>query len=79
MLTIFFKAVKITVMLQENLKQKSLDDLLQLLAVSQRNLALSKLYNQGADVVQQNKNQLEKVQKAIVDKRGDPLRTEKIK
>ena len=66
-------------MLQENLKQKSLDDLLQLLAVSQRNLALSKLYNQGADVVQQNKNQLEKVQKAIVDKRGDPLRTEKIK
>jgi hypothetical protein len=51
MLTIFFKAVKITGMLQENLKQKSLDDLLQLLAVSQRNLALSKLYNQGADVV----------------------------
>jgi hypothetical protein len=66
-------------MLQENLKQKSLDDLLQLLAVSQRNLALSRLYNQGADVIQQNKNHLEKVQKAIVEKRGDPLPAERIK
>jgi len=66
-------------MLQENLKQKSLDDLLQLLAVSQRNLALSKLYNQGATVVEQNKSQLEKVQKAIVEKRGDPFPAEKIK
>ena len=66
-------------MLQENLKQKSLDDLLHLLAVSQRNLALSKLYNQGATVVEQNKSQLEKVQKAIVEKRGDPLPAERIK
>lgn len=60
-------------MLQEDMKQKSLDELLQLLAVSQRNLALSKLYNQGAEVIQQNKNQLDKVQRAIVDKRGDPF------
>ena len=57
-------------MLEQNLKQRSLDDLLILLATSQKNLAFSKLYKQGADVIQQNKNQLEKVQKAIVDKRG---------
>ena len=60
-------------MLEENLKHRSLDDLLKLLAASQRNLALSQLYNQGAEVVHQNKRQLEKVQKAIVDKRGDPI------
>jgi hypothetical protein len=60
-------------MLEENLKQLPLDDLLNLLAVSQRNLELSKLYRQGADVVEHNKSQLEKVQKAIVNKRGDPL------
>jgi hypothetical protein len=64
-------------MLKENLKQLPLDDLLNLLAVSERNLALSRLYNQGADVVQQNKNQLEKLQKAIADKRGDPLPVKK--
>jgi hypothetical protein len=64
-------------MLKENLKQLPLDDLLNLLAVSQRNLAVSRLYNQGADVVQQNKNQLEKVQNAIADKRGDPLPVKK--
>ena len=60
-------------MLEQNLKQRSLDDLSILLATSQRNLELSKLYKQGADVIQQNKNQLEKVQKAIVDKRGNPF------
>lgn len=60
-------------MLQENLKQKSLDELLILLGTAQKNLALSKLYNQGADVIQQNKTQVEKVQKAIADKRGNPL------
>ena len=57
-------------MLEQNLKQRSLDDLLILLAASERNLALSKLYKQGAAVIQQNKNQFEKVQKAIADKRG---------
>jgi len=56
-------------MLKENLKELPLDDLLILLATSQKNFAVSKLYKQGADVIQQNKNQLEKVQKAIVDKR----------
>jgi hypothetical protein len=64
-------------MLEQNLKQRSLDDLLILLTTSQRNLALSKLYKQGADVIQQNKNQLEKVQKAIVDKRGNPFPVKK--
>lgn len=57
-------------MLEESLKQRSLDDLLLLLATSQKNLELSKLYKHGAAVIQQNKNQLEKIQKAIVDKRG---------
>lgn len=64
-------------MLEQNLKQRSLDDLRILLATSQRNLELSKLYKQGADVIQQNKNQLEKVQKAIVDKRGNPFPVKK--
>lgn len=60
-------------MSEESMKQLPIDDLLKLLATSQRNLALSKLYRQGTDVIQHNKNQLEKVQKAIVDKRGDPI------
>jgi len=60
-------------MSSENLKDLPLDELLKLLATSQRNLTRAKLYNEGADVVQQNKNQLEKIQKAIVDKREDPL------
>jgi hypothetical protein len=64
-------------MLEQNLKQRSLDDLRILLATSQRNLELSKLYKQGADVIQQNKNQLEKVQKAIADKRGNPFPVKK--
>jgi hypothetical protein len=64
-------------MLEQNLKQRSLDDLLILLAASERNLELSKLYKQGAAVIQQNKNQLEKVQKAIVDKRGNTFQVKK--
>jgi len=60
-------------MLNENLNQLSLDELLIVLGTAQRNLTTSQLYNQGADVIQHNKNQLEKVLKAIVDKRGDPL------
>ena len=66
-------------MLDENLKQLSLDELLIILGTAQRNLTTSQLYNQGADVIQQNKNHLEKVQKAIVEKRGDPLPAERIK
>jgi hypothetical protein len=64
-------------MLEQNLKQRSLDDLLILLATSQKNLEFSKLYKQGADVIQQNKNQLEKIQKAIIDKRGNSLPVKK--
>ena len=60
-------------MSDENLKKQSLDDLQRLLATSQKNLALSRLYNQGAEVIQHNKTQLAKVEKAIVDKRGDLL------
>lgn len=62
-------------MTDTHLKQKSVDELLILLGTAQKNLALSKLHNQGASVIQQNKNQLLRVQKAIVDKRGDPLPT----
>jgi len=60
-------------MLDKNLKEMPMDELVKLLAVSEKNLSLSKLYRQGADVVAQNKNQMEKIQKAILDKCGDPL------
>ena len=56
-----------------NLKELPFEELLKRLRTAQKNLALSQLYHQGAEVVQQNKQQLEKVQKAIVDKRGDPI------
>lgn len=56
-------------MSEQDLKQRSLDDLQNLLATSQKNLAMSMLYKQGTVVIQQNKNQLAKIQKAIVDKR----------
>lgn len=60
-------------MLEQNLTHRSLDDLLILLETSQRNLALSMVYKQGTALVQQNKNQVAKVQKAIVDKRAQPI------
>ena len=63
-------------MLDKNLKEMPLAELLKLLAVSEKNLALSKRYRQGTDVIARNKNQLEKIQKAIVDKRGEPLSPE---
>ena len=44
---------------------------MKLLSISEKNLALSRLYRQGADVVVHNKNRLEKIQKAILDKRGE--------
>lgn len=59
-------------MTEENLKKLSLDELQKLLSVSQRNLETARLYNQGTDIVQHNKNQLEKVQKAIAAKRENP-------
>ena len=68
-----YNSVPYFVMTEENLKELPLDELLKLLSVSQRNLAMAKLYNHGADIVQHNKNQLEKVQKAIVNKQKDPL------
>ena len=58
-------------MLDKNLKEMPLDELKKLLSVSEKNLSLSKLYRQGADVIAHNKNQLEKIQKAIVDKEGE--------
>lgn len=60
-------------MADENLKDLSLDELLKLLAVSQRNYTRAKLFNMGIDVIQQSKDQLQKVQKAIVDKRQNPF------
>ncbi len=58
-------------MLDKNLKEMPLDELKKLLSLSEKNLSLSKLYRQGADVIAHNKNQLEKIQKAIVDKEGE--------
>ena len=58
-------------MSDKNLKEMPLDELKKLLSLSQKNLSLSQLYRQGADVVAHNKNQLEKIQKAIVDKEGE--------
>jgi len=58
-------------MLDKNLKEMPLEELKKLLSVSEKNLSLSKLYRQGADVIAHNKNQLEKIQKAIVDKEGE--------
>ena len=58
-------------MLDKNLKDMPLAELKKLLSISQKNLSLSKLYRQGAEVIAHNKNQLEKIQKAIVDKEGE--------
>ena len=58
-------------MFDKNLKDMPLDELKKLLSISQKNLSLSQLYRQGADVIAHNKNQLEKIQKAIVDKEGE--------
>ena len=58
-------------MLDKNLKEMPLEELKKLLSLSEKNLSLSKLYRQGADVIAHNKNQLEKIQKAIVDKEGE--------
>ena len=63
-------------MSDKTLKELPLDELQKLLSISEKNLALSKLYRQGADVIVHNKNRLEKIQKAILDKRGNPLSPE---
>ena len=59
-------------MLDDNMKQFSLNELLELLLKAEKNLALSREKKQGAVVTQQNKNQVEKVRKAIAAKRGNP-------
>jgi hypothetical protein len=60
-------------MSDKNLRDMPMDELQKLLSACQKNLSLSQLYRQGTDVVARNKNQLEKIQKAIVDKGGQPL------
>ena len=59
-------------MLDDNIKQFSLNELMDLLAKAEKNLALSRSNNHGAVVTQQNKLQVEKVRKAIVAKREEP-------
>lgn len=56
-------------MLEDKLKYLSLEELLKLLAVSQRNLKLSQLFKQGTNIIELNKTHLDKVQKAIAEKR----------
>jgi len=64
-------------MLDDNIKQFSLNELLDLLAKAEKNLALSRENNQGAIVTEQNRNQVEKVRKAIAAKRADSLSKQK--
>ena len=63
-------------MLDKSLKEMPLDELQKLLSITEKNLALSKLYRQGADVIVHNKNRLEQIQEAILDKREDHLSPE---
>jgi hypothetical protein len=56
-------------MLENDLRERSLKELLSLLATSQRNLDFSRQNREGAHVIQHNKNQIEMIQKAINDKR----------
>ena len=63
-------------MLEDKLKNLSLEELLKLLAVSQRNLKLSQLFKQGTNVIELNKKHLDKVQKAIAEKRKNAIPVE---
>ena len=63
-------------MLEDKLKDLPLEELLKLLAVSQRNLKLSQLFKQGTNVIELNKKHLDKVQKAIVEKRKNAIPVE---
>ena len=63
-------------MLEDKLKDLSLEELLKLLAVSQRNLKLSQLFKQGTNVIELNKKHLDKVQKAIAEKRKNTIPVE---
>jgi len=57
-------------MLEENLKELSMDELSVLLAKSQKTLALSKFHRQSDEEIDRNIKQLEKVKKAIEEKRS---------
>ena len=57
-------------------KNLSLEELLKLLAVSQRNLKLSQLFKQGTNVIELNIKHLDKVQKAIAEKRKNAIPVE---
>jgi hypothetical protein len=63
-------------MLNKSLKEMTLDELQKLLTISEKNLALSKLHRHGASVIVHNKNRLEQIQKAILDKKKDLLAPE---
>ena len=60
-------------MLEDKLKDLPLEELLKLLSVSQRNLKLSQLFKQGTNVIELNKKQLDKVQKALVERRKNAI------
>ena len=60
-------------MLEDKLKNLPLEELLKLLAVSQRNLKLSQLFKQGTNVIELNKKHLDKVQKAVAEKRKNAI------
>ena len=63
-------------MLEDKLKYLSLEELLKLLAVSQRNLKLSQLFKQGTNIIELNKTHLDKVQKAIAERRKNAIPVE---
>jgi len=63
-------------MLNDKLKDLPLEELLKLLAISQRNLKLSQLFKQGTNVIELNKKQLDKVQKAIAENRKNAITVE---
>ena len=60
-------------MLGKSLKDMSLDELQKLLSISEKNLVLSRLHKQGAEVIRYNKSRVEEIQKTIRDKEGDHL------
>ena len=60
-------------MLEDKLKDLSLEELLRLLSVSQRNLKLSQLFKQGTNIIELNKKQLDKVQKALAERRKNAI------
>jgi len=64
-------------MLEDKLKNLPLEELMKLLAVSQRNLKLSQLFKQVTNVIELNKKQLDRVQKAVTEKRKNVVPVKK--